>query len=80
MSQSTIEFPAPRKLNGRLFWDRLDIENYKRALLGLPPLDRNPSTPIELVPASQVTREVGFGRRTLGRRIAASTTNSDQAA
>ena len=67
---SNIEFPAPRKLNGRLYWDRFEIENYKRALLGLPPLERSTSTPIELITAAQITKEVGFGRRTLGRRIA----------
>ena len=67
---SNIEFPAPRKLNCRLYWDRFEIENYKRALLGLPPLERSTSTPIELITAAQITKEVGFGRRTLGRRIA----------
>ena len=70
MSQSIIEFPTPRKLNGRLYWDRFDIENHKRTLIGLPTIERNHSTPIELVPAAQVTAEFGFGRRTLGRRIA----------
>jgi hypothetical protein len=61
--------PSPRNINGRLYWERGEIEDYKRALLGLPPAERGPT--LELVPASVVARECGVGRRTLGRRIAA---------
>jgi hypothetical protein len=63
------EFPAPFRLNGRLVWDRLDFENYKRGLLGLPPLDRDPNAPIVLVPAKQIVAELPFGRRTLGKLV-----------
>jgi hypothetical protein len=51
------EFPAPTKLNGCLYWERGEIENYKRELLGLPAETRQ--TAIELVPAKQVTKELG---------------------
>jgi len=64
------EFPTPTRLGGRLYWNRADLENFKRALLGLPQIAANESARIELVPASQVTSEFGFGRRTLGRRVA----------
>ena len=35
------------------------------------PLPRDEKAPIELVPSAQVTKEFGFGRRTLGRRVPA---------
>jgi hypothetical protein len=65
---SKPNFPSPRRINGRLYWERGEIEDYKRALLGLPPAERGPT--LELVPASVLGRELGVGRRTLGRRIA----------
>ena len=64
------EFPPAITLNGRLYFDRHLLENYKRALLGLASLPRDERAPIELVPSAQVVKEFGFGRRTLGRRIA----------
>jgi len=64
-----LDFPAPFKHGGRLVWDRHAIENYKRALLGLPPLDRDPLAPIIFVTARQLSAELPFGRRTLGRRV-----------
>jgi hypothetical protein len=39
---TSSDFPAPIRLNGRLVWDRFEIENHKRRLLGLPPLERDP--------------------------------------
>ncbi len=66
---SKPNFPSPTRINGRLYWERAEIENYKRALLGLPPAERGST--VELVPASVVGRECGIGRRTIGRRIAA---------
>lgn len=69
---STPEFPTPTRIRGRLFFDRHSFENYKRRLLGLPPLERDPKAPIELVPANRVSEELGRNRRTIGRRIAES--------
>jgi len=63
------EFPAPTKIRGRLFFDRHEFENYKRGLLGLPILERDPRAPIELVSANQVSDELGRHRRTIGRRV-----------
>jgi len=63
------DFPAPFRLNGRLMWDRFDVEQYKRSLMGLPFLERDPQTPITFVSAKQLTAELPYGRRTLGRRV-----------
>jgi hypothetical protein len=68
MSQ-TPEFPAPFRLNGRLFWDRHEVENHKRSLMGLDPVERDPATPITFVTARQLGVELPYGRRTLGRRV-----------
>lgn len=69
------EFPLPIRMRGRLFWRRSELENYKRKLLafasGAPSPSDFPADQIEtFVPSDQVAREFGFGRRTLGRRIA----------
>ena len=66
---SKPEFPTPTKIRGRLFFDRHDIENYKRGILGLALFERDPKAPIELVSAIQVAEEMGRHRRTIGRRI-----------
>jgi hypothetical protein len=63
------ELPAPFRLNGRLVWDRHEVENYKRALMGLPLVERDPQHPIVLVTARQLEAELPYGRRTLGRRV-----------
>jgi hypothetical protein len=63
------DFPAPFRLNGRLMWDRHEVENYKRILMGLAPAERDPQTPITFVSAKQLTAELPYGRRTLGRRV-----------
>jgi hypothetical protein len=68
MSQ-TPDFPAPFRLNNRLVWDRFDVENYKRALMSLAPVERDPQTPITFVTARQLEAELPYGRRTLGRRV-----------
>jgi hypothetical protein len=68
MSES-VDFPAPFRHAGRLMWERHEVENYKRSLMGLPPLERNPHTPITFVSAKQLAAELPFSRRTLGRRI-----------
>jgi hypothetical protein len=62
-------FPNPINRNKRLYFVRHEVENYKRALLGMT--GQEPTAVIEWVPAGQVAKEFGFGRRTLGRRIAA---------
>lgn len=67
---SEPEFPRPIVQNGRNYFDRYELENYKRELIGLTPLPRDERAPIELVPSAKVTKEFGFGRRTLGRRMA----------
>jgi hypothetical protein len=69
MSTAPPEFPAPFRHAGRLVWDRHDTENYKRALIGLPPLERDPQKPIEFVTARTLTAELPYGRRTIGRRV-----------
>ena len=67
--QPTPDFPAPFRLNGRLVWDRHEIENHKQILLGLPPLERNPDEPIVFVGAKQLVTELPFGRRWLGKIV-----------
>jgi hypothetical protein len=69
MSKLEPEIPTPTRIRGRLYFERLAIENYKRRLLGLPLLERDPREPIELVSAIQVSEEFGRHRRTIGRRI-----------
>jgi hypothetical protein len=68
VSDSTL-FPAPFRHAGRLVWDRHDIENYKRSLMGLALVERDPGAPIILVTAKQLEGELPYGRRTLGRRV-----------
>ncbi|WP_294532614.1 hypothetical protein [uncultured Rhodoblastus sp.] len=70
------DFPLPIRMRGRLFWRRSELELYKRQLIAAVGGVADPqslSDQIEtFVPAEQVAREFGFGRRTLGRRIAES--------
>jgi hypothetical protein len=63
------EFPVPTSIGGRLFFDRYEVENYKRALMRLAPLNRDPAAPIVFVTAQQMSDELQIDRRTLGRRI-----------
>lgn len=69
------DFPQPIRLRGRLFFRRADLESYKRRLFvahGLVRADEPFHDPEieELVNAEQAAKELGFGRRTIGRRIA----------
>ena len=66
---SNPSFPRPTRINGRVYFGRYEFDQYKYAVLGL---GKPPSTsgPDELVPAAQAAKELGVGRRTLGRRIA----------
>lgn len=69
------DFPPPIRMRGRLFWRRSELEHYKRKIMAaavggdaeLHPSQEQIET---FVPAEQVAREFGIGRRTLGRRIA----------
>jgi hypothetical protein len=63
------EFPQPTRIGGRLMFDRHDVENHKRQLMGLTPTDRDPAAPITFVTTSQISNELQINRRTLGRRI-----------
>lgn len=63
------ELPAPYRRGGRLYFDRHEFENFKRQMIGLAPLERDPSKPIEFIPAPQAATELPYGRRTLGRLV-----------
>ena len=69
---NAAKFPMPVIVEGRLFFDSLEHENYKRTLVGLSPLPRDPADPIKLLPAAIVQEQCGLSRSTLARRIAAS--------
>ena len=76
MSKSEPEFPLPIRMNGRLFWQRSKLEVYKQKLISNAigsepaPADKTGLAVESFVPSEQVMKEFGFGRRTLGRRIA----------
>jgi hypothetical protein len=62
-------------MNGRLYWRRSELEFYKRAIIRQVTGASADAGPVRndvetFVTAEQVTKEFGFGRRTLGRRIA----------
>jgi hypothetical protein len=63
------EFPTPARVGGKLLFDRHEVENHKRGLIGLESLKREPSVPISFVTAQQIAVELQMDRRTLGRRI-----------
>jgi hypothetical protein len=62
-------FPAPFRFGGRPRFDLHDHENYKRALAGLPAVERGDGEPIRFVDASVVCADLAIDRRTLGRRV-----------
>lgn len=68
---SSTEFPTAIVKNGRKYFLRHQLENYKRALAALPLIDESDVSVIELVPAPQAAEELGQSRRTLGRRMVA---------
>jgi hypothetical protein len=74
LTMSNPELPATITKNGRKYFIRHQFENYKRALAGLPLIDENGVSVIELVPAPQAAEELGQSRRTLGRRMVAGKT------
>ena len=63
------EFPALIRFGGRLRFDQHEHENYKRALAGLPAVERVGAEPIRFVDASAVCADLAIDRRTLGRRV-----------
>lgn len=63
------KFPAVSRFGSRLRFDRHAIENYKRALAGLPAVERGADDPIRFVDAATVCDDLAIDRRTLGRRI-----------
>jgi hypothetical protein len=68
---TTPELPAPCRdpRSQRLFWDAFEVENYKRALLNMPPLERDPSEPIKLLTSRDLEAQLPFGRRTIARMV-----------
>jgi hypothetical protein len=63
------DFPIPTRMGGRLFFDRHEVENHKRRLMRLAPVERDPAAPIAFVTARQISDELQIDRRTLGRRV-----------
>ena len=63
------EFPAPIRFGGRLRFDQHEHENYKRALAGLPAVERGQVQQIRFIDASAVCADLAIDRRTLGRRV-----------
>ena len=66
---SEPHFPSPARIGGRLRFDAFEVERFKRELAGLPLLERDLSQPIRFLDASDVCRDLGVDRRTLGRRV-----------
>jgi hypothetical protein len=64
-----LEFPMPIRFGGRLRFDHHEHENYKRALAGLPAIERPEAEPIRFVDSSAVCADLAIDRRTLGRRV-----------
>jgi hypothetical protein len=75
---SNAEFPTAIVKHGRKYFLRHQLENYKRALAGLPLIDEGGVSVIELVPAPQAAEELGQSRRTLGRRMASAKRTSSE--
>ena len=50
-------------------FDRHELEQHKRKLMGLTPVDRDPAAPIVFVTTGQISAELQINRRTLGRRV-----------
>lgn len=77
------DFPAPMRINGRLFWRRSQIEKYKREIIASAtgaPVEESTTLIEEFVPADVIAREFGFTRRTLGRRIVSRNSENTEAA
>ena len=66
---SIPEFPAPCRIGGRLRFEHHQLENYKRALAGLPPRERGADQQVRFITATTVCSDLAIDRRTLGRRV-----------
>jgi hypothetical protein len=79
-------FPMPIRVNGRLYLRRSALDRHKAQLqafaLGVQPVEPPQIEPDAFVPMKAVEKELGVGRRTIGRRIAesAQAAHADQAA
>lgn len=68
------EFPPTFEMGGRKFCARSMVEHHKRTIVALamsaaPPEYEEPDVE-EFVPVTQVAKELGVSRRTIGRRMA----------
>jgi hypothetical protein len=63
------QFPAPFRMGGKLLWVSFEIENFKRELIGLEPLERDDSKPVVFLTARQISAELPYARRTLGKMV-----------
>jgi hypothetical protein len=69
VAPATPEFPAPFRYGGlALRFDRHEVENYKRSLIGLSALERG-EAPLRFMAAEEVCDHLSINRRTLGRRV-----------
>jgi hypothetical protein len=69
---ATLLFPDGIKdENGNVRFVRHRCENYKRALMGMPPIEPDRDAPIEFVTPRQFADELAISRRQLGRKMAA---------
>jgi hypothetical protein len=79
-----IDFPAPIRIKGRLYFAASDLEAYKRkivaAALNSEPAPYIHTGPETFVPAPQVAKDFGVSRRTIGRRVRAHTGQPEQKA
>ena len=69
-------FPLPIRFKNRVYLRRSQLDRYKAELqafaLGIAPVDPPPVEPDPFVPIKAAEKELGIGRRTIGRRIAES--------
>jgi hypothetical protein len=64
-----VPFPRVIVRNGRIFFVREEIENYKRLLAGIVPLKSDPERLVEFVTARKFAAELGTSRRTIARKL-----------
>jgi hypothetical protein len=73
--KSEPSFPPTIRIAGRLYVRQSDGERYKAQLiayaLGIDVVEPPPVITESLIPITQFAKQLGFGRRTAGRRIRA---------
>jgi hypothetical protein len=84
ISRERVELPSiplPTSIGGIDYFTRWQAENYKRALLGAPPLTGEPEK-IELITIRALASEMNIHPKTIKRRVAEArrATVSDKAA